>query len=822
MDWDSDSDLELDSDGEDDNEDDDSEKEADTPRQPKARLEDLQIAQEFQDAVRNATLENSGLDDDYIHRLRNPPTAPVDLSDKDLRLSLDLFLSTLNASEETFEQVRDSVMRSHPDDVLLTLPEVKKTLAEITGVVPLKNDMCHNSCVAYTGPFSELDQCPECSHPRIHPETGKTREFYTMPLGPQIQALFRDPETARLMEYRGEETERVLQELAANDGVLKDYRDVFSGSDYLDAKDDVLYRNKKSDCWISIWIIADIPPDQRYKKLYVVPNFIIGGPNKPKNMDSFSLPSKEGLRVWNSLSDKTADGPGLTTINGFLGHGAFHGCRENCLMPCRHKPNKPMHYPAMKKPRNYDIPNCNHPDIDPRDIKTRTEAEYHTELTELLQSQTPAATGISKPSIFDGLPRRHRLAVTGLFPSDLMHWASLNWTELMLGLFRGTLDCQAPDSKQNWPWMKLVGDVWEEHGQSVEDATPHLPGSFDRPPRNPATKISSGYKAWEYLLYVIGLAPALLHSILPPKYWEHFCIGIRIIRIFHQRRIPVEQLVEAHQLALKYVEDFEDLYYDRMPERLHFVRQSVHRMIHLAREVVRLGPQTYYSQWTMERTIGNLGEEIKQPSNPYANLSERALLRAQVNALYAMCPQLNVKAQKAQKLPRYSIDVGRDYVLLRRRDRYAVRIEGAMAEGICEQVGLPKGKIKLKRWARLRLPNGQIARSQFGERGTSKRNLRSARIVKFLPPDADFLRRSHGTVWTSKGPLGPVLCFHVSQIVSVVAMVPWTVDGVDAFFLVEKPGLELASMSGFQEKDTGSDDLEAGDDGGAGEAGDDG
>ena len=43
----------------------------------------------------------------------------------------------------------------------------------------------------------------------------------------------------------------------------------------------------------------------------------------------------------------------------------------------------------------------------------------------------------------------------------------------------------------------------------------------------------------------------------------------------------------------------------------------------------------------MERTIGNLGQEIKQPSNPYANLSQRGLIRAQVNALKAIIPALD-------------------------------------------------------------------------------------------------------------------------------------------------------------------------------------
>jgi hypothetical protein len=87
----------------------------------------------------------------------------------------------------------------------------------------------------------------------------------------------------------------------------------------------------------------------------------------------------------------------------------------------------------------------------------------------------------------------------------------MNWIDLILALLRGTIQYEKPDSKDSWPWVTLVGDVWKKHGQAVADTTPYLPGSFDKPPRNPAEKISSGYKAWEFLLYIVGLGPALFY-----------------------------------------------------------------------------------------------------------------------------------------------------------------------------------------------------------------------------------------------------------------------------------------------------------------------
>jgi hypothetical protein len=49
----------------------------------------------------------------------------------------------------------------------------------------------------------------------------------------------------------------------------------------------------------------------------------------------------------------------------------------------------------------------------------------------------------------------------------------------------------------------------------------------------------------------------------------------------------------------------------------------------------------------MERTIGNLTEEMKQSSQPFVNLSQHGLHCAQVNALKAMI--LNV--EKIEKDP---------------------------------------------------------------------------------------------------------------------------------------------------------------------------
>ena len=88
--------------------------------------------------------------------------------------------------------------------------------------------------------------------------------------------------------------------------------------------------------------------------------------------------------------------------------------------------------------------------------------------------------------------------------------------------------------------------------------------------------------------------------------------------MIYQRSIARDQLQTAH---LHLIAEFETLYVQRRADRIHFVRQSIHSLSHFAPEASRIGPGICYSQWTMERSIGNLTEEIRQDSTPYTNLS---------------------------------------------------------------------------------------------------------------------------------------------------------------------------------------------------------
>ena len=145
------------------------------------------------------------------------------------------------------------------------------------------------------------------------------------------------------------------------------------------------------------------------------------------------------------------------------------------------------------------------------------------------------------------------------FSLDIMHLVSLNLTDLLISLWHGTITGDKEDQPL-WDWDVLKGDVWTQH-EDVASMRPYHPGSFGQPPQNPVKKINSGYKAWEFIMYIFALGPGLFYNVLPKKYWQNLCLLVSSIRILHQFKISAKQLQRAHQFLLTFVLDFEKLYY---------------------------------------------------------------------------------------------------------------------------------------------------------------------------------------------------------------------------------------------------------------------
>ena len=745
---------------------------------PRAFLGNLALSQDMIANIRNAQLEDDINDTNILYRLRNPSRDVPEL-DEQTQISLELFSALAAHPKSAYEEARRVFNKTRPDSPLHSYWVVKSRLEKLSGIAQIETDMCLNSCIAFTGPFAILQQCPECAEPRYDikkPGNVPVKRFYTIPLGPQIQAQWQTPEGANRMRYRNHKTTAIHAKLDQNPGKpINVYEDIYDGYQYLEAvrsghikEDDTLvlfsldgaqlYRDKHSDCYFFVWIILNLSPNFRYKKAYILPGSFVPGPNPPKKVESFLLPGfrhvsaiqrEGGLAIWDGQKRQvcssniffaagTADTVALTDLTGFVGHQGAHGCRIQCRAGGRHKPGAGTYYPMATLPSDCDdhpsqnctegckVPdNCRHPDVNLETLTVGHPQQYLANLQHVLASPTKTTfeerrlnTGITRPSICLGFQPNSMYAPPLVFTVDLMHLNGNNLPLHLLNLWRGKVNIIGPR-----PAFQVLDNeaMWMEHGALVASMAPFFPASFGRTPRNPKKKINTGYKAIEWINYFWVLGPAVFRLVLPHEFWIHFCKIVSGSRIIHQQKITAVELGHAHGLLLEWVKDFEKIYCNRDLHCIHLVLPCVHTTVHLATETARLGPLGIYAQWALENTIGNLGREVHQHSNPFMNLSERGLLRARINAVKALVRDFDLTSNL---LPRAACNLGEGYVFLpKKEDHHHIPLESSI-EDLAFQAYLgeicpewqPSESFSVQRWARLQLPNGQRVRSAFKEK----------------------------------------------------------------------------------------------------------
>jgi hypothetical protein len=224
--------------------------------------------------------------------------------------------------------------------------------------------------------------------------------------------------------------------------------------------------------------------------------------------------------------------------------------------------------------------------------------------------------------------------------------------------------------------------VWQQHSKAITDCLHYLPSSFDCPPHNITEKLTSGYKAWEFLLYLYGLSPGLLFGILSDAYYKNYCKLVFGMCLMNQHKISSSNVHEVLLALCSFAQEFEIIYCQHLPTQIHIVRLCMHSLIHLSQEVIHLGLPICSSQWTLECTIGNLGEEIKQHSNPFTNLSQHRIRWAHVNALKALIPDLVMDGPTVESIPCTAKDLGNGFVLLYACEKYAHPLRDSEADAL--------------------------------------------------------------------------------------------------------------------------------------------
>ncbi|KAK7454585.1 hypothetical protein VKT23_011337 [Stygiomarasmius scandens] len=192
-----------------------------TPRL-NSRIPEVKLAAEFIEVLKGASLEASGMEMEDITRLHNPKPVENKL-DPHVVKCLETYIGCYHSSPESvYNNFHETMLQAYPNDLFLSLHEVKQQLHRLSGVIPLQYHICREICIACTRPYAELNACPTCSLSHYHPGTRKPRQtFTTILIGPVIQALYASHGTAEKMRHCENQIEVFIVNVKRNNGQLE-------------------------------------------------------------------------------------------------------------------------------------------------------------------------------------------------------------------------------------------------------------------------------------------------------------------------------------------------------------------------------------------------------------------------------------------------------------------------------------------------------------------------------------------------------------------------------------------------------------------------
>jgi len=474
---------------------------------------------------------------------------------------------------------------------------LKKKLEHFSDLVDQPYDCCVDSCMAFTGPYSELEKCQICGEDRYDNRGKPHNIFRYLPLIPRLQAFFKSERVINMLQYR--------QEREPYDGTLRDVFDSDHFQELLDTTvkiDGVEYPHKigesewdifvgftldgvslwrglgslkaraSTTCWPLAVIIYSFDPKIRTRLEHVFSLGVIPGPHSPKHINSFIFPFHAearrgaiGIPTYNARLDRifemhwypifgTADMPALAKANGGKGAGA--------VAPCQKCPIKGLRDPTKRYGITYYLPH-QHPgegeesQTDYLLDNPKTHQYFKEVWYELTQAATAAEYkrvgqehGVTCLPLLGLLPS---INIPNSFPYGLMHLLFENLAPNMFSHWTGKFKTLEPDHDPYY----LDEDTCAIIGQETIGCVRTTPSTMIRAMPDIFLH-STKFTAESWAFWITWLAPYLLQNRLPNRHYQHLLLLVDIIKMATSLEITQETLEKLDASTRQWHAEYEE------------------------------------------------------------------------------------------------------------------------------------------------------------------------------------------------------------------------------------------------------------------------
>ena len=696
-----------------------------------------------------------------------PDEAPLGLNPPrelniDEKLSLQHYIAWQKSNgTELAYKLHAQVLQEGTQVEILPLHAVKKLAMDLSGLRPYKIDICPNSCIAYTGAYSNLTNCPyvkdkdKCNEPRYKRKSKPRAQMIYLSCFDVIKAMYANVQSSTLLRHRDRLLQKVISVL--HEGINSMNTDSKKYSDFGDsAVQEHLYSNVKlfrdgrdialalstdgaqlakkklSNTWIVLLILLNLPAEIRYKTNNTLVPFIVPGPNSPGDLESFLHPlfvdmakASEGIWMWDAVESSSfvhhayicmvlGDMLGSAKLNGMAGHTAVHGDRFSMVSAARSskkKGAKYLYYP-VSPPDNENYNPTRPPCYDLDKLPIRTEDKYW-EIIEKLSSATSKAqyneivrmTGISCMPLTAASPA---FIHPSFFPLDPFHIFFENIMPLMW-------DTWTTLSKAGDP-VHISKEKAEAFGCQVVEGMKTLPPLFCGPVQDPNLKRQSQYKAFEWmaLLYwfilPIGIELEFDHEVL-----HNFSCLVEIVEFAMTIKERSEDELETYQKRINdFLCQYESLYVGNDPEKILRCKLCIFQLVHVPMHIRWYGSIRLGSQATVERTIGEAGHKIHSKKSPFANMANIFFQKELTKVLLLYYPNLHSNTLEPEK--KKSVLFGKIRIEKQEKtpgNAYYDQLSAIFES--CIQLGEFNPMFPVNRWGKCNLTNGTVLSSELSE-----------------------------------------------------------------------------------------------------------
>lgn len=192
------------------------------------------------------------------------------------------------------------------------------------------------------------------------------------------------------------------------------------------------------------------------------------------------------------------------------------------------------------------------------------------------------------------------------FPLDYMHLICLGQMKKLLKLWLHGPTCI--EARLSGEKIKNITLDMISLKQYVCSEFVRIPSSFEEVDR---------WKATEFRIFLLYLAPVLLHKFLPPDYMKHFLTLHCAIRILCHPQDYLKKNQYAKDLLLYFVQYYSVLYGQEN------IIYTVHNLIHLSDDAKRFGPLDTFSAFPFENELYKLKQLLRKHEKPLQQIDRR-------------------------------------------------------------------------------------------------------------------------------------------------------------------------------------------------------